>query len=124
MLPEQRVFSYLKPNPPLHWYVLIEDVNAKEIVIYNIFWHSGFLDDCRKAAAKYKTDREAFLEAVKTSLLYYYWSKTEWEIILSSWPPRKDFHDEKIDVYDQVVLNWPAFEDYIWTNRKELLKRE
>lgn len=52
--------------------------------------------------------------------MYYFWSKCEWEIIISGWPPRDDFNDAKIDVYDQVKLNWDKFVDYTWDHRKEL----
>lgn len=53
----------------------------------------------------------------------YYWSKCEWEIILSHWPPRKNAQELKIDVYDQVMLNWPIFCDYIWANKDEFKVR-
>ncbi len=105
---------------PLTWNVYYEDFNARRIVIHNVFNHAGFYDDCRRAAKKYKDDKEQFAEAVRHSLMYYYWSKCEWEVILTSWPPHSDFHDEKIDVYDQVRLNWDRFIDYLWTNRGAL----
>ena len=54
--------------------------------------------------------------------MYYYWSKCEWEIILSAWPSRKDFNEEKIDVFDQINLNWDRFADYVWENRKDIKK--
>ena len=50
--------------------------------------------------------------------MYYFWSKCEWEIILSDWPPSDTFCKEKIDVFDQVMLNWDIFVDYIWNNRQ------
>jgi hypothetical protein len=35
-----------------------------------------------------------------------------------------NFRDEKIDVYDQVRLNWDVFIDWLWENRKELKKKK
>lgn len=109
-------------HKPLVWNVFYEDFNARRIVTYNIFNHGGFYDDCCKAA-KLKT-KEEFEEAVKRSMRYYYWSKCEWEIILTAWPPRENFHDEKIDVYDQVMMNWDVFIDHLWENRGALHARQ
>lgn len=103
----------------LTWNVYISNFNQKRIETHNIFNHYGFIEDCKKIYKKYKDDKENFLEQVRKSLMYYYWSKCEWEIILSHWPPRENAHDEKIDVYDQVMLNWPQFSEYIWNNKEE-----
>lgn len=106
----------------LEWNVYIEDINRKEIEIFNIFNHSRFLDDLIKYKKKYK-EKEEFLEKVKSSLMYYYWAKCEWEITLHDWPPHENFNYEKVSVYDQVMLNWKQFGDYLWENKK-LIKKE
>ena len=96
------------------------------IGVANIFDHPGFYDDCKKFARKYKDDREKFIDEVRRSLMYFYWSKCEWEIVITGWPPPREgsgFKEIKVDVYDQVKLNWDIFCDYIWNNRKEFLKR-
>lgn len=38
----------------------------------------------------------------------------EWEIIVSHWPLSERFNDKKIDVYEQVMLNWEVFITYLW----------
>ena len=91
---------------------------------HNIFDHRYFLEDCKEALKKHKDDKAGFLKDVKSSLMYYYWSKCEWEILLFSWPSRQDYDGEKIDVYDQVMLNWDIFSEYLWEHRKELRKME
>ena len=53
-------------------------------------------------------------EAVHGSLFYYYRSKCEWEVIVSSWPPSDRVPERKVDVYDQVMLNWDVFIGYVW----------
>ena len=103
----------------LEWNVYVEDVNRREIKKYNVFAHRGFLSDCKKSAQKNK-DKADFADEVKRSLTYYYWSKCEWEIILSSWPPAHNFREKKIDVYDQIMMNWDHFIDYLWGNREDL----
>lgn len=37
---------------------------------------------------------------------------------MTSWPPDTTgrFKDKKIDVYDQIQMNWDVFADYVWTN--------
>ena len=91
----------------------------------NIVGIHGYAPDkakeaCKEYAKKYGNDKAAFEEKVRRSLMYYYWSKCEWEIVLSHWPSSARFNDRKIDVYDQVMLNWGVFMDYLWNNRKEL----
>lgn len=98
----------------MEWYVYTEDFNKKCIVKHNVFEHARFSEDIKKIYKKHKDDFGAFSEEVRKSLRYYYWSKCEWEIILSSWPQRAGFSEEKIDVYDQVMLNWDQFIKYVW----------
>lgn len=107
----------------LEWNALYYDFNSKRVRTYNIFSHGGFLEDCRKAARKYKNDKSAFLEAVSSSLQYFFWCKCEWEVIVSAWPPSEKFRESKIDIFSQVMMNWTAFEEYIWTHAAELRRR-
>lgn len=107
----------------LKWNVFMENFNGRKIETYDIFRHTSFLDDVRKAAEKCGEDRAAFEEQLRRSLMYYFWSKCEYEIILSSWPGRENFKDKKVDVYDQVNLNWPVFTEYVWQHRDELYPR-
>ena len=108
------------------WKVYIEDINQKEIVEYNVFDHSAFKKDVIDLFNTCWNDYEdysftSFKTVFKQKLdkevcLYYFWSKTEWEIILSDWPPSPpefNFKSKKISVYDQLKLNWDAFVDYI-----------
>lgn len=108
----------------LEWNVWVGDFNSRKIKQYNIFRHGGFYEDCQRAYKKYghgKTeDREAFLEQVRRGMMFCYWSKCEWEVIINHWPPHSDEEAIKVDVYDQVTMNWDRFADYIWENRKEL----
>ena len=106
----------------LCWNVFIGDFNRRKIEIYNVFNHYNFYEDCIKNIKKYDSDKESFKKELNKSIHYYFWCKCEWEIILSSWPPMPEnrFKSEKIDVCDQLLLNWDIFVDYIWENKKEL----
>lgn len=102
----------------LHWFVYKEDINNNKIKIYDIFSCVAFLDDIKKDYKKYKNNFELFSERVNINLRYYFWSKCECEIILSDWPSSDSFEKEKIDIYDQVMLNWDVFIKYVWDNIK------
>lgn len=109
----------------LEWNVYISNFNGKRIEQHNVFDHGGVMESLKKAARKYRDrERELFEEELRRTIMYYYWSKCEWEIILSHWPPRQDAREEKIDVYDQVMLNWDVFREYVWKNRAELRRKE
>lgn len=46
---------------------------------------------------------EEFREFVDKEAKYMYWSRCEYEIILSSWPGERD--KEKWDIYKQIMMN-------------------
>lgn len=100
------------------WHVYRENINTRRIEIYNIFDHASFKKDVEEAYATCKT-KDEFVEQLRKSLMYYFWSKCEWEVVITDWPTHidSDYHlhtAEKIDVYDQVKLNWSVFVDYVW----------
>lgn len=49
--------------------------------------------------------------------MYYFWSKCEYEVIVSAWPPR-DGSEEKIDIYDQLKANWDIFKELVFRELK------
>ncbi len=100
----------------LNWNVFRSNSNIKQIETYNIFEHNGFLVDCINYAIQYKDNTEKFIEEVRKSLLYYFWSKCEWELVLSAWPDSNVIEKTKVDVYDQVMMNWEQFSTYIIEN--------
>lgn len=108
----------------LEWNVYVHDFNAREIKPFNIFSHYGFLNDCKKAAKKYTKDKAEFSDEVRKHLAYYYWSKYEWEIVLSPFSTYDRNRDKKIDVYSQVMLNWDQFINYLWDRKAELKKMD
>lgn len=108
----------------MEWNVFIGGFNSRKIEVHNVFDHYRFRQDCKKAAKKFKDDKKAFAEAIRSSLMYYYWSKCEWEIIIDHWPQHDGWKCEKVDVFKQISINWPQFIDYCWDHRKEMTKFE
>lgn len=110
------------------WKVYVENFNQKCIEECNIFDHDLFWDDCQLAwiiaednATTVEEQMEDFNERIMLEVNYHFWSKSEWEIILTTLFPRKDFKNNKIDVSDQIKLNKNQFLNYLWnwfTERK------
>lgn len=123
----------------LEWYVFLHEINSKEIIKYNVFKHSGFLNNVLKIS---RDDKTVFAEKLRREAQYYFWSKCEMEVIITSWPAYidKDEYERitkevtsivnndrvfrvvnisptvgsKIDVYEQLMLNWDVFVDYTY----------
>ena len=109
----------------LEWYVYVSDFNSRTFKEYNVFNHWRFMEDLKKIARKYRDrERDQFENEMAGWLKYYYWSKAEWEIILEHWPQLGEKYQEKIDVWDQIHMNWPQFCDYVWAHRAELRRKE
>ena len=65
----------------LEWYVYRYNSNKNKIEPFNIFRQVGFAEDVDKARKKYKV-RDEFIEQVRKGLMYYFWSKSEYELII------------------------------------------
>ena len=130
----------------LEWNVFVEDWNRNEIKTFNIFKHGRFLEDVKKSLKKFD-NKEDFAEELRKDLAYYYWGKCEWETIITSFPTRitkeeldrlnKEFKKDseryehepysmwisptvykKVDVYEQIRLNWDIFVGYVWSHKR------
>lgn len=105
----------------MEWYVYYYDCNAKKICKYNVFDHGSFMKEL-KELLQCDLTKEVFADRLRHILLYYYWSKCEWETVLVKPWVGDDNVAEKIDVYDQVMLNWDKFVDYVWNNKQKNLR--
>ena len=108
----------MSDNSELKWFVFVEDINKKRIKVYNIFEHKDFMEDCDDAWKDYKNehhDFSKFQKDIDSVLMYYFWCKCEWEMVLSNFPPSDSFQKKKIDVYQQVKINWDKFIDYLFS---------
>ena len=97
------------------WNVFYEDINAREISTFNVFNHGGFQKDLDKLTKKH-LNKEEFSKELKCICQYYFWFKTEYEVVISEWPPacnRKPV-EEKIDIFTQLQMNWDIFVDYCY----------
>lgn len=70
-----------KKAADLEWYVYNYDSNKNKIEPFNIFRHWKLCEDIENARKKYKV-RDEFIEQVRKELVYYFWSKSEYELII------------------------------------------
>ena len=80
--------------------VIIQDFNSKEFVSYDIF---PYLTHEYEILKNKPSTYEDFKEFIKAKSMYQWWSRCEYEIILTGWP-NTDFH-KKIDIYWQIMMN-------------------
>lgn len=125
------------------WKVYRHDFNRGVIYEYDIFNNSRLVEDIQKLL-KENITKEEFSEKLRRRLQYYYWAKSEHEIVITSWTPHIDKEElsrinteyeeyynkwgkdpirfyinpdvaKKVDIYEQVRLNWNIFVDYVWS---------
>ena len=135
----------------LEWYVYYYSHTSGEFKVFNVFRHGSYIAYVEKWL-KADLTKEEFAEHLRRESMYYYWSKSEWEIIVTDTTPHisekelqrvlKEYYldrkvgenkpryghvnladCEKIDVYDQLSLNWDEFVDYVWSFKKPPRKK-
>lgn len=103
----------------MKWNAYYYNTNKREIEIFNIFNHIIFSKNVEKHL-KECNDKEEFGKALNMELMYYFWSKAEWEIIITPWVGGdREKEAKKIDVYKQVIANWDIFLDYVWSYKEK-----
>ena len=98
------------------WLVYHMDINAQKITTFNVFNHSSYVKDLeelfRKQAKNMTT--EEIDERIKRITMYYFWSKSECEVVICGWPyPTYADVNKKIDIYDQLKLHWSTYLAYV-----------
>jgi len=155
-LDNRKTFTPYKPETKkLVWNVFHYDFNNKKVTPINLFeFNWVFLVDGLLYAKKhYANDFIKFANHIRTELQCEYWSRSEYEVIVSGWIgtgfkeedinefkkeieeqkqegcpfPRVFAYDDtsyKLDVYTQVMLNWDRFIDYVWNNKRLITKKK
>lgn len=99
----------------LEWKVLNYDFNKDKIIEYNVF-NKEFENDIKEAVKDKRILKYEELKAyIKKNFQYQYWSKAEYEILVSGL-----FSDniEKIDIYRQLEMNLDTITEYVNTKLK------
>ena len=96
----------------LSWKVLNYDINKRKVVDYEVF-NTKYEEELKKARKNKKfTDRESLKEYLRKDFQYYFWSRAEYEIMVSSLSC-KFVKPEKIDVFRQLEMNLDRITDYV-----------
>ena len=124
----------------LSWKVFKEDNG--HIKDYDIFKNTYWVEVVETLAKETKNKAE-FEEAFRIKLMSMYWSRSEYEVVITSWPPyiskeelvklsyeQDRYYNEyskfqvrhnvsltttrKIDIYEQLQLNWKQFINYVY----------
>lgn len=128
----------------LSWKVLFEDFNSHKIIDYDIF-KGGYWERTARELKTEFPDRKEWEDHFRTKLMSMYWARAEYEVVITSWPPfievneNQKLQDEvierekiwgskpyrinitptvarKIDIFEQLNMNWDIFIDYVWRN--------
>ena len=128
----------------LSWKVFWEDFNKREIVYYDIF-KNGYWEEKAKELKKKHPNFGQWTTAFRIQLMSQYWSRSEYEVIITSWPPYIETKEldrlcqereerekvwgskilrinprltttRKIDIFEQLDMNWEVFTNYVWNN--------
>ena len=102
----------------LCWNVYKENINKNNIDIFNIFECLKFKEEIEKAFNDLwnENDVDKFIDTFKNKVnnicAYYFKHRNEYEIVLCSYSS-KDKCNLKIDIYNQIMLNYNSFIYYL-----------
>lgn len=100
---------------PFEWWVYIDNSNSRKIEKFNVLKHRA--EDIKKMKKKSET-KEDFAEKLKSYLMWQYWSRAEYELViyvvdnrvyLKPWCGCSDDNLRRIDVTEDTMLNWQKF---------------
>ena len=83
--------------------VIIEDINSRKFIPYDVI---PYLVQCYYEEKDRPGTIEEFKVFIERHSKYQWWSRCEYEIILSDWPSQ--CQQKKIDVHYQVMTNLDA----------------
>ena len=93
--------------------VIIYDINRKKFKPYDVM--DFFVDEYNEEENKPKTFDE-FKEFVERKSMWRFWSRCEYEIILTDWPPSGV--EEKWDIHRQILMNIDIITEILMENVK------
>ena len=103
----------MKRNKDLKWYAFYQDFNSDKLVYINVLSKDLIEDILKRIKSKNRKidSYESLKEAIKSYLMWRYWCKSEYEVIVSNWCG-KDMK-QKIDIWYQLEPNLDRITEYI-----------
>jgi hypothetical protein len=104
----------------LKWLVYRFNVNFQKVETYNVLGGKYFLEEIKKIMKKCRDkDRSEFSEALRREMMYHFWGRCEWELIIEiteanrifliPWAGCSEPDEVKIDVTDDISFDWRGF---------------
>ena len=103
----------------MHWYCKEYDCNANVIKDINVLRYRE--EDIKKMKKK-STTKEEFTELLKREMMWQYWSRCEYELIieladdgniwLKPWVGCRNPEEVKVNVMDDMSFDWKGFAEY------------
>lgn len=141
----------MKKEIKLVWNVFRYSNSESRVKEFNVFMHPSLQTSMQKWWHK-DLSKEEFAERLRGDMFYYYCSKCEHEVVITDFPPHiapeelerltaeRDEHIAKygnpqysysvrvknalkIDVYEQIMINWEHFLDYVWNECQKAHKK-
>jgi hypothetical protein len=94
------------------WEAMNFDVNTEKFKPYNVL---AYREDFIKKLKKKVSTKEEFTQQMKREMMYYFWSKCEWEVILTNkdgriiMSPWVGPENITLDVTDREDFDWVDF---------------
>lgn len=109
-------------------YYTLNERNGK-IVPYNIFNNVLVYEETIKLLKKYKRTStmtfDDFKERLRKIIMWQEWSRCEYEIIVTGFPPKADGSDEeKIDCYYQSNMNLDCLATWVLVSNNTRVRKE
>lgn len=104
-----------KPSDHIPFYCINQGFNRHQFEPYDVMPY--FLNEWKETKkAKRPTKLSELKEWLRNCAQYMYWSRCEYEVILAGWPNTNDH--KKIDIYDQIIMNFPLVVEVFCKNIK------
>jgi hypothetical protein len=105
----------------MEWYVTYQDFNSQKFKRVNILkYYEDFIKKLKKKVSSY----DEFSKELKSEMMYRFWSKCEYEVVLKkengrlymlSWPPTEG--EVGVDITEDRLFDWNGFFDKVIENR-------
>lgn len=98
----------------LNWYAFYYNWNKQKLDRTNVI-HNDLIESVKKGIKKHYS-YEQIKDLVKSNLMWHYWCKSEWEVLVYDLMARDENKGEKIDIYYQLKPNLDRITEYLISN--------
>lgn len=95
----------------LEWNVLNWDFNSNKLIHYNVFY-DNYIEELSKLHKKNEISTLADLKEFTSKYFLNYWSRTEYEIVVGDLFTKQE-EMQKVDVYEQLMMNIDRIVEYV-----------